>query len=54
MEEDKAVSWAWVAVSEDTINGTGHKASKFWSGVLEIYVELIPNGKDCISIARTA
>jgi hypothetical protein len=51
-EEDEALSWAWVAASEDAITGTGQKASKFWSRVVfEIYVELIPpaDGKDCTS-----
>ena len=42
-EEDEALSWAWVAASEDAITGTGQKASKFWSRVFEIYVELINN-----------
>ena len=53
-EEDKALSRAWVAASEDAITGTGQKASKFWSRVLEINVELIPDGKDCTSTACTA
>ena len=55
-EEDEALSWAWVAASEDAITETGgQKASKFWSRVLEIYVELvIPDGKDRTSTACTA
>ena len=53
-EEDEALSRAWVAASEDAITGTGQKASKFWSRVFEIYVELIPDGKDRTSTACTA
>ena len=39
---------------EDAITGTGQKAKKFWSWVFEIYVELIPDGKDRTSTACTA
>ena len=53
-EEDEALSQAWVAASEDTITGTGQKASKFCSRVFKIYVELIPDGRDCTSTACTA
>jgi hypothetical protein len=53
-EEDEALSRAWVAASEDAITGTDQKASKFWSRVFEIYVELIPDGKDRTSTACTA
>ena len=53
-EEDEALSRAWVAASEDSITGIGQKASKFWSRVFEIYVELIPDGKDRTSTACTA
>jgi hypothetical protein len=55
-EENEALSWAWVAASEDAITGIGgQKASKFWSRLFEIYVELvIPDGKDCTSTACTA
>ena len=53
-EEDEALSRAWVAASEDAINGTGQKANNFWSRVFEIYVELIPDGKDLTSTACTS
>ena len=53
-EEDEALSRAWVAASEDAITGTGQKASKLWRRVFEIYVELIPDGKDRTSTACTA
>jgi hypothetical protein len=53
-KEDKALSQAWVAASEDAISGTGQKASKLWRRVFEIYVELIPDGKDHTSTACTA
>ena len=52
-EKDEALSQAWLAASEDAITGTGQKASKFWSRVFEIYVELIPDGKDLTSMACT-
>ena len=51
-EEDEALACSWVAASEDSITGTGgQKASKFWGRVFEIYVGLIPDGKDRTSTA---
>jgi hypothetical protein len=43
-EEDEALAQSRVAASEDSITGTGQKASKFWGWVFEIYVGLIPAG----------
>ena len=46
-EEDKALlsrAWVLAARSEDAITATGQKASKFWSRVFEMYVELILPG----------
>jgi hypothetical protein len=45
-EEDEALAQSWVAASEGSITGTGQKASKFWGWVFEIYVGLIPDGKE--------
>ena len=53
-EEDEALAQSWVAASEDSITGTGQKASKFWGRVFEIYVGLIPDGKERTSTACTA
>ena len=54
-EEDEALARSWVAASEDSITGIGqNKASKFWGRVFEIYVDLIPDGKDHTSTACTA
>ena len=53
-EEDEALARSWVAASEDSITGTGQKASKFWGRVFEIYVGLIPDGKERTSTACTA
>ena len=54
-EEDEALARSWVAASEDSITGTGQKASKFWGQVFEIYVlGLIPDGKERTSTACTA
>ena len=43
-EEDEALARSWVAASEDSITGTGQKASKFWGRVFEIYVGLLCPG----------
>ena len=53
-DKDEALSRAKVAGSEDKITGTSQKVSKFWSRVFEIFVELIPDGKDHTSMACTA
>ena len=53
-EGDEVLVWFWVAAGEDSISGTGQKASKFWGRVFEIYVDLIPDGKDHTSTACTA
>ena len=54
-EEDEALARSWVAASEDSITGIGqNKASKFWGRVFEIYVGLIPDGKEWTSTACTA
>jgi len=52
--EDEALCRSWMAANEDAINGTGQKASKFWGRVFEIYVGLIPDGKERTSTACTA
>ena len=52
-DEDKALAWSSVAASEDSITGTGQKASKFWGWVFEIYVGLILDGKERMSTACT-
>ena len=47
-DEDEALTWSWVAASEDSITaGTGQKASKIWVRVFEIFVVglIIPDGK---------
>ena len=52
-EEDWALARSWVAASEDSITGTGQKASKFWGRLLEISVGIIPDGKEQTSTACT-
>ena len=40
---DGALCKAWLAASEDSINGTGQKAKSFWSSVFEVRVNLLCN-----------
>ena len=40
---DGALCKAWLAASEDSINGTGQKAKSFWSSVFEVWVNLLCN-----------
>ena len=53
-EEDKVLAWSWVAASEDSITLPSQKAIKFLGRVFEIYVVLIPDGKERTSIAYPA
>ena len=40
---DGALCKAWLAASEDFINGTGQKVKSFWSSVFEVRVNLLCN-----------